>query len=191
MKNLSRRQWLRLGGGVSLLGLGACSTVTTLLAPRTVEITKAELMARLGQQFPMRNTVMDLFEVTCAAPRLTLQPDSNRVLADVDLNARDRIFSKNYVGNLWLSFGLRYEPRDQTIRLQQVTIDRVALKGLPASYEKHLTKLGSWLTEERLQNYVVHRFSPEDLSKADKYGMTVTDIRITQKGLAVVLAPKS
>ena len=72
-----------------------------------------------------------------------------------------------------------------------MTIDRVALKGLPASYEKHLTKLGSWLSEERLQNYVVHRFSPEDLSKADKYGMTVTDIKITQKGLAVVLAPKS
>lgn len=191
MKNLSRRHCLRLGGVVTLMGLSACSTVTTMLAPRTVEITKAELMAKLGQQFPMRNTVMDLFEVTCAAPRLTLQPDSNRVLADVDLSARDRIFSKNYNGNLWLSFGLRYEPRDQTIRLQQVTIDRVALKGLPSSYEKHLTKLGSWLSEDRLQNYVVHRFSPEDLSKADKYGMTVTDIKITQKGLAVVLAPKS
>lgn len=182
--------------GLGALALGAawltgCSTVTQMLAPRTVEISKTDLLNKMASQFPMRNTVMDLFDVECAAPRLNLQPDSNRVLADVDLSARDRLFSKQYQGNLWMSFGLRYEPRDQTIRLQNVTVDRIAFKGLPATYEKHLTKLGAWLAEDRLQNYVVHRFSPEDLMKADKHGLTVTDIKITQKGLAIQLAPKS
>ncbi len=192
--SVNRRQALQglawLGLGAAVLGLGACTTVTNMLAPRTVEISKAELLGKIGQQFPMRNTVLDLFDVSCATPRLTLQPEANRVLADVDLIARDKLFGKQYEGVLWMSFGLRYEPRDQTIRLQNVTVDKVALKNLPASYEKHLTKLGAWMGEERLQNYVVHRFTPDDLQKADKHGLTVTNIRITQKGLAVVLAPK-
>jgi hypothetical protein len=174
-----------------IMVVAGCSTVTTLLAPRTVEITKGELLDKLSRQFPMRNTVLDLFDVTCTTPRLTLQPEANRVLADVDLAAKDKLFARQYEGSLWMSFGLRYEPRDQTIRLQNVKIDKISFKGLPEAYERHLTRLGSWLTEDRLQNYVVHRFTPDDLLKADKHGLTVTDIKITQKGLAISLAPKS
>lgn len=191
----SRRQWWSqswpLAGAVMVLALGGCTTVTTLLAPRTVEISKAELLNKLGQQFPMRNTVLDLFDVTCDTPRLTLQADANRVLADVDLAAKDKLFARHYEGSLWLSFGLRYEPRDQTIRLQNVTIDKVNIKGLPTAYERHLTKMGSWLSEDRLQNYVVHRFTPDELQIADKHGLTVSDIKITAKGLSIVLSPKS
>ena len=75
----SSLRWALLAGAASL---AACTTVTEMLAPRTVEISKAELLSKIGQQFPMRNTVLDLFDVTCATPRLTLQPDANRVLAD-------------------------------------------------------------------------------------------------------------
>ncbi len=190
---LPRRRLIQGALAVCLSGalLMGCSTVDRLLAPRTVEISREELLNKLGQQFPLRNTVLDLFEVTCAAPRLTLQADANRVLADVDLTAQDKIFSRSYQGTLWLSFGLRYEPRDQTIRLQHVTIDKVSLKGLPANYERQLTKFGSWLTEGRLQDYVVHRFTPDELKIADKHGLTVTDIKVTAKGLAIFLAPKA
>ncbi|HRH17357.1 MAG TPA: hypothetical protein PKV17_11885 [Aquabacterium sp.] len=193
---VSRRPWAARAliwatSALVVLAVGACSSMTSLLAPRTVEITKGELLDKLSQQFPMRNTVLDLFDVTCTTPRLTLQPEANRVLADVDLAAKDKLFARQYEGSLWMSFGLRYEPRDQTIRLQNVKIDKITFKGLPETYERHLTRFGSWLTEDRLQNYVVHRFTPDDLVKADKHGLTVTDIKITQKGLAIALAPKS
>lgn len=193
MPETSPRRLLQGALVASLTGamLVGCATVDRFMAPHTVEISREELLNKLGQQFPMRNTVLDLFEVTCAAPRLTLQAEANRVLADVDLGAQDKIFSRSYQGTLWLSFGLRYEPRDQTIRLQNVTIDKISLKGLPTHYERYLTKFGSWLSEERLQNYVVHRFTPEELKLADKHGLTVTDIKVTTKGLAIVLAPKT
>jgi hypothetical protein len=193
MQETSPRRRVLRGALAALLTstvLMGCTTVTQMLAPRTVEISRDELLSKLSQQFPMRNTVLDLFDVTCATPRLTLQPEANRVLADVDLAAQDKIFSRNYQGSLWLSFGLRFEPRDQTIRLQNVTIDKVNIKGLPGQYERYLTRFGSWLSEDRLQNYVVHRFSAEDLRMADKHGLTVTDIKITVKGLAFVLSPK-
>lgn len=192
---LTRRAAGRLlstGATAALLAtLAACSGMSAMLAPSTVEITREELLKKLGQQFPMRNQVMDVFDVTASTPRLNMQPDANRVLADIDLSATDRWFKRQYQGSLWLSFGLRYEPRDQTIRLANVTIDKVNLQGLPDTYQRQLTKLGGWLTEDRLQDYVVHRFTPEELRRADEHGLTVTDIKITQRGLAIKLAPKS
>lgn len=172
------------------LSLNGCAGVNRLMGTRTIEITQAQLLAKLGQQFPMRNQVLEVFEVTAQLPRLTMRPEDNRVLADLDLAATDRLFGRSYQGSLWLSFGLRYEPRDQTIRLNQLTIDKVAVQGLPDSAQRQLTRLGSWLTEERLQNYVVHRLSPDDLRRADAYGLAVSDIKITPRGLAIVLAPK-
>lgn len=171
--------------------LAACAGLNSMLAPSTVEISREELLKKLGQQFPMRNQILDVFDVTANAPRLTMQPDANRVLADFDLSATDRWFKRQYQGSLWLSFGLRYEPRDQTIRLANVTIDKVSVQGLPESYQRQMTKLGSWLTEDRLQDYVVHRFTPEELRRADEHGLTVADIKITPRGLAIKLAPKS
>lgn len=190
-------RWARQGmvgiWALALLVLSGCSSVsglTGLMGSRTVEISRDQLMSKLGQQFPMKNQVLDVFEVTAMTPRLTLQPDNNRVLADLDIAAKDRLFQKSYQGSLWLSFGLRYEPRDNTIRLQQVTIDKVSLQGLPASYERHLTRLGAWLAEDRLQNFVVHRLTAEQLAQADKHGLTVSDVKITPKGLGVMLQPK-
>ncbi|MEY2837825.1 MAG: hypothetical protein RJB60_124, partial [Pseudomonadota bacterium] len=58
----SSLRWALLAGAASL---AACTTVTEMLAPRTVEISKAELLSKIGQQFPMRNTVLDLFDVSC------------------------------------------------------------------------------------------------------------------------------
>lgn len=192
MSNAARRTTLVRAAALllSTTVVAGCGNMASLMGPRTVEISRDQLLTKIGQQFPMRNQVLDLFEVTAAAPRLTLQPDNNRVLADIDLGARDRLFQKNYQGSLWLSFGLRYEPRDQTIRLQQVAIDKISLAQLPASYERHLTKLGSWLVEDRLQNFVVHRLSADDLRQAERRGFTVSDIKITHRGLAIVLNPK-
>ena len=185
----------RAAGRLLILGtaaaLAACAGLNSMLAPSTVEISREELLKKLGQQFPMRNQIMDVFDVTANAPRLNMQPEANRVLADIDLSATDRWFKRQYQGSLWLSFGLRYEPRDQTIRLANVTIDKVSVQGLPESYQRQMTKLGSWLTEDRLQDYVVHRFTPEELKRADEHGLTVADIKITQRGLAIKLAPKS
>lgn len=190
------RRLASLGLALSLclpatVGLTGCAGVNSLMGARTVEITTAQLLNKFGQQFPLRNQVLDIFEVTAQAPRLTMQPDTNRVRADIDLAATDRLFQRRYDGSLGLSFGLRHEPRDQTIRLNQLTIDQVSVQGLPDRYQRQLTQLGSWLTQERLQDQVVYRLTPDDLRRASQYGLTVSDIKITPRGLAIVLAPTS
>lgn len=170
--------------------LTACNTVARLMGSQTITITQAQLLSRLATQFPMKNQVLGLLDVTAMSPRLTMLADTNRVQAQVDISTEDRLFRKSYNGMLGLSFGLRYEPSDYSIRLKQVRIDQIKLNGLPAQYEGYLTRLGAWLAEDRLQDFVVHRLTPEQLSQADRWGLAVADVQVTQAGLGVLLQPK-
>jgi hypothetical protein len=179
-----RRALLALAATTALVG---CAS---LLGPRTVDISREELLLKLGKQFPMRKTLAEIFEVEAKAPRLQLDPDTNRVAAEFDLAATDRLFGRTYQGLVGVSFGMRYEPQDRTIRLNQVTVDKVTLEGLSDSGQRQLSKLGSALAQDKLQNYPIHQFKPEDLRSADRWGYQVEDIVVTANGLSVKLVPK-
>ena len=61
---------------------------------------------------------------------------------------------------------------------------------MPATLQRYLTRLGAWIAEDKLQDYPVHQFKPEDLRTADRLGYEVGDIKVTDKGLEVHLNPK-
>jgi hypothetical protein len=170
-----------------MVTLAGCAS---LMGPRTVDISREQLLAKLSRQFPMRKTLAEIFEVEAQAPRLQLNPDTNRVAAEFDIKATDRLFHRSYQGTVGVSFGMRYEAQDQTIRLNQVTIDKLAIDGLTEAMQQQWTKLGGMLAQEKLQNYPIHQFKPEDLRAADRYGYQVEDIRVTAAGLSVKLVPK-
>ena len=167
--------------------LAACAS---LLGPRTVEISREELTDKLGKQFPTTKRVLKLLDVTAALPRLDMIADSNRVGVTFDLTAKELLFNQEYKGTVGLSFGLRYEPSDLSIRLKDVKIEQVQVEGLPPVYQRALTNLGAQMAEEQLQDFPVHHFKPEDLHSADRMGYQVGDISVTKTGLAVKLTPK-
>lgn len=167
--------------------LAACAS---LLGPRTVEISREELLTKLGKQFPTTKRLMKLLDVTAALPTLDLQEEQNRVSASVDLTARELIMGQEYKGKVTLSFGLRFEPKDLTLRLNEPRIEQVAVEGLPPVYQRALSNLGAKLVEETLNDYAVHQLKPEDLRTADRLGYQVKDIAVTRTGLAVHLIPR-
>ncbi|MBI5926751.1 MAG: DUF1439 domain-containing protein [Aquabacterium sp.] len=167
--------------------LAACAT---LLGPRTIEISRDELLTKLGKQFPTTKRVMKLLDVTASLPSLDLQEEKNRVTASVDLAARELLMGQEYKGKVALSFGLRFEPKDLTLRLTEPKVEQVAVEGLPAIYQRALTNLGAKLVEETLNDYPVHQLKPEDLRTADRLGYQVKDIAVTRTGLAVHLVPR-
>lgn len=174
--------------GMALAGLVA--SCATLLGPRTVEISRDELLAKMGKQFPMTKRVMKLLDVSAALPRLDLQGDKNRVALGVDLTARELIMGGEHKGQVVLSFGLRFEPKDLSIRLTQPRIEQVMVDGLPQVYQRALSTLGAQLVEDSLNDYVVHQLKPEDLRTADRMGYEVKDVQITATGLAIHLVPR-
>ena len=169
---------------------GLAAGCASLLGPRTVEISREELTDKLGKQFPATKRVMRLLDVTAALPRLDMIADSNRVGVTFDLTAKELLFNQEYKGTVGLSFGLRYEPSDLSIRLKDVKIEQVHVEGLPPAYQRALTNLGGQVAEDQLQDFPVHHFKPEDLRSADRMGYQVGDISVTKTGLAVKLTPK-
>lgn len=169
---------------------GLLTACATLLGPRTIEISRDELLTKLGKQFPTTKRVMKLLDVTASLPSLDLQEDKNRVTASVNLAARELLMGQEYKGKVALSFGLRFEPKDLTLRLTEPRVEQVAVEGLPPAYQKALTNLGAKLVEETLNDYTVHQLKPEDLRAADRLGYQVQDITVTRTGLAVHLVPR-
>jgi len=185
---LNRRTLLAATSAVALTTM--MSGCAQLMGPRTVDISREELLAKLSKQFPLRKTLAEVFEIEARSPRLQLNPDANRVAAEFDLSATDRLFGRTYQGMVGVSFGMRYEAQDQTIRLNQVSIDKVAIEGLSEGTQQQLTKLGARLAQDKLQNYPIHQFKPDDLRSADRWGYQVEDMVVTATGLSVKLVPK-
>lgn len=191
---MKRRTWAKCLGWASLsaalglaAGLGGCARI---LGPRTVEISREELLAKLSKQFPTTKRVMNVLDVSATAPRLTLLPERNRVAAAIDLQATNVLLGQAYEGRIALSFGLRYEPKDLSIRLAEVKVVTVQVEGLPEVLQRQLTSLGAWVAEERLQDFPVYRFHPDDLRSADRLGYVVGGIQVTSTGLAISVVPR-
>ncbi len=180
-----RTRWM--ASTMACLIVSACAS---LLGPRTVEISREELQTKLSKPFPTTQRVMNVLDISAQAPTLSLLPERNRVATRMALSAQDSLMGQSYQGSVALSFGLRYEPKDLSIRLTQVKLDEVQIDGLPAIYQRSLTRLAASIAEARLQDFAVHRFKPEDLSKADRMGYELGEIRVTATGLAIALQPR-
>jgi hypothetical protein len=187
MTSPSRRSLLLAG---TALALGLVAGCASLMGPRTVEISREQLLSKLSKQFPMRKTLAEVFDIEAQAPRLQMNPDTNRVSAEFDIQATDKLFRRSYSGTVGVSFGMRYEAQDRTIRLNQVTIDKVAIAGLSEATQQQWTRLGAMLAQEKLQDYPIHQFKPEDLREVDRRGYQVDALRVTATGLSVTLVPK-
>jgi hypothetical protein len=160
------------------------------LGPRTIEVSRDDIQAKLAQKFPITKQVMGYLDITANRPQLTMLPQRNRVSTTVALLLNDTMFHKRHEGFVTASFGLRYEPRDLTIRLDQVTLDEVSLPTLSPVFLDSLKRLGNQVARDALQGLVVRQLQPEDLRQADRLGYEVSALRVTATGLAVDLIPK-
>ncbi len=175
--------------GLAVLWLAGCAA---LLGPRTVEIPEARLQQLLARQFPLRSRVLELFDINVAAPRLTLLPDANRVATEFDLAIGDRLLKTPYQGALALSYGLRYEGSDHTVRLADLRIERAELReaGVLPGAARSLDRIGSVVAEKLLGDPVVYTLTAKDLETVQGRGYLPSDIRVTPRGLTITLIPE-
>jgi hypothetical protein len=185
---------LRLGRPAFLLSLATATVLAACagwMGPRTIDIPREDLQAKLSQKFPISKQVLGYLDVTASRPQLTMLPQSGRISAQVDFKIDDTMFRKLHEGWVQASFGLRYEPLDQTVRLDQVTLDEVSLPTLPSYFLDSLKRLGNQVARDNLQGYVIKQLKPDDLQKVDRMGYQVAGLRVTASGLAVDLVPKA
>ena len=162
--------------------LAGCAT-----GPRTVELSREQLQAALAKRFPLQARYLDVVDVQASAPRLQLLPESNRMRTSVALTAASRLLRDTLRGDVDMSFGLRYEPSDTSIRLADVRVERIDLQGVPEALRGQLQRLGPFLAERMLEGAPLHTFSPDQVAKAQ--GWTPSEIRVTASGLRISLLP--
>jgi hypothetical protein len=184
----ARRQAL---GGLAVGLLAGCSSLpfNNPFVPRTIEVSQEQLLAQVSGQFPFNRRMLDLFEVTVSTPRLTMLPQENRMATELDVDTGRTLLTEGFKGRLALSYGLRYEPGDQSVRLADVRLERFQMDGVPDALKTRAGRLGSLLAEELLSGFTVYRFKAEDLAKALALGLKPGAIHVTGRGVALTLEP--
>lgn len=177
----------RLAAGALMLALAGCAT---LGGPRQIDVSEAQLLSRIAAQLPVRQRYLGLFEVTLDQPRLRLLPEENRLGTDLAYRIELALpGASDLKGRLELSYGLRYEPSDTTLRLSQARIERLDVEGLNATQAAQVRKLGGLLSEDLMKEAVVHRFKPEDMQSLAGRGYRPGAIRVVPGGLRIEFIP--
>ena len=169
---------------LALVWLAGCASV-----PQRIEISAAQLQQRIAERFPVDSRVLQLFDVRVGVPHLTLLPDSNRIATRLELTVSDRWLQSPYRGVLSLSYALRFEPADQTIRLAAVRVERLQIDAVPAALQRQLDHIGIVLAEQLLDGRVLHTLRAADVAAMRARGVAPGEITVERRGISIALVP--
>lgn len=173
--------------GLALL-LAACAALGP--GPRVVEISEARLAARIAREFPRQARYLEVFDIALEAPRLKLVPEDNRIATQLPYRLGGPLTGgRQYEGLLQLSYGLRFEPADLSVRLTDLRVEAFEVTGLPPALQRRVGGLGGLLAEGLLQDFPVHRFRPEDLEVAGRRGLQPGALRVVPGAVQLELVP--
>ena len=172
--------------------LSACALL--LPPPKTILVSEARLAQLISSQFPFNNEMLDALDVDVGTPRITLDPVNNRINTSFDLDIAGNgivglLTKKQYHGGIDLSYGLRFEPRDASVRLTDVRVHQIIVDGAPDALRRPIERLGAPLAQKLLKDYTLYKVRPEDLQAAQGWGYVPGDFRIEPDGLSITLNP--
>lgn len=168
--------------------LAGCAMVQP--GPRTIEISEARLAELVSRRFPMDHRYLELVDVSLSQPRMRLLPQENRIQTELDYTMGTVLQgTRTAQGVLGLSYGLRFEPADRTVRLMEVRVDRFDVPGVPPGQAERMSRLGSAVAETILRDAVIHRLRPEELRVAEGWGYEPGAFRVVPGGLQLTMTP--
>jgi len=182
---MARRVTLAMAASTILVA--ACSS---LLTPGAIEVPQARLQAALGKRFPVHRRLLDSIELEIGEPRLSLQPDSDRIAVDVQLAAGSGgLVRSSITGTLRASAGLRLDADDNTVRLADPRIERLAIDGLPEPWRRALDRTARPLAANLLDGQVLYTLRPKDAAALAARGVRPGEIHVTPAGIVITLVP--
>ena len=183
-----RRLLVRGAASAALLGLVGCAS---LLNPSTVTLTLADLERLVERNFPIDRALLEIFDVTVNAPRLSLLPERNRLAAVVNVRVRNRLMLSSWQGQLSFDAALRWNPSDQTLRLAQVRVQDLALDNPAAANRSTVERLGAALAERVLEDSTLYRLTADRAARLQKEGLAPGTVTVTSRGVEISFVPAS
>jgi hypothetical protein len=177
------------------------STISLLLAcatpapqPKTLMISESKLAQLIAGQFPFNSKMLEVLDVNVNSPKISLDAANNRINTSLGLGVVGSgviglLTKREYKGNLDLSYGLRFEPSDGTVRMTDVKLNKLNVDGAPELMERPISRLGVALAQKLLSDQVLYKVSAEDLAAAKGWGYKPGALKVAQGGLALTLDP--
>ncbi len=154
-----------------------------------IVLTPADLLKAMAPHFPFERRLLGILQVRAEAPRLSILADSRRLAAEFDLRVEDRLSRRTYRGVVGFDSQLRYEASDQSVRLDQLRVQKVQFDGLASTAQPLLETIGGALAEQLLADVAVYRFPADKLSAAASRGYAPGSVRVGSVGVTVELVP--
>lgn len=180
-----KRRFAAIFATLVALLLAACAT---LLGPREVEIPVARLQEAVASRFPFNNRYLELLDIRVTNPRVSLLPDSNRILTSMDTSIAPPFTNRSWSGNLAVSGQLRFDPARNALVLGEPRVESINVSGLDPLYANQLLKIGGLLVEQLLKDMPLYTFSPDAFRHAGTNFMP-TKITTRQDSLMVTFEP--
>ena len=185
---MQRRRFLLSAALAAPLLTTACSGRSL---PRQVSMTTAQLQAKVATKFPKPYPVAGLLQLQLLAPALTMVPASNQIRALVPVALSGPVLKQTFQGQLDVSFGLRFEKTDRTLRAQRVQVHGLQINDAPPALADMLATYAPRLGEQVLENLMLYQFEDKDLALADTIGLQPGAITVTPRGLTLALDTKT
>jgi hypothetical protein len=175
--------------GSSMIG---CATLKP--QPKTLNISQERLMQLIAGQFPFNSKMLEVLDVGVSSPKISFDAANNRINTSLDLNVAGSgivglLTKREYKGGIDLSYGLRFEPTDNSVRMTDVKLGRLSVDGAPDLMERPLSRLGAALAQKLLSDQVLYKISAQDMEAAKGWGYKPGAFKIGATGLAITLDP--
>lgn len=161
--------------------LASCAT---LLGPRDMEIPLARLQESIANRFPFNNRFLELLDVRVTNPKVSLLPDTNRIMTTMDASVAPPFMSRSWNGNFAVSGQLRFDPARNALVLADPRVEQFAVNGLDPLYANQIAKVGSLLAEQLLKDAPLYTFQPGELRYS---GTRFNPTRITTRRDSLVV----
>ncbi|SUA92541.1 Protein of uncharacterised function (DUF1439) [Pandoraea pulmonicola] len=127
-------------------------------------MTRKEIEAAVDKRFPTTLNYGQLLSVELTHPRIGFNPQANRVNTQVDAQLQNVLLQGQPLkGVLAISSALKYDPVKRAILLDNPSVERVDVNGMPPAYGQQLTAIGGTVAQQVLNQYPLYTFKPEQL----------------------------
>ena len=156
------------------------------------KVSAAQLHRALSERFPIRIGIEDLFALQVGSPRLHLLPARNRLGAGLTAQASGPVLRDALpTGEVDLSFSVRYEPSDRTVRANDPELMDLRLPGMQPAAIGALQKVLAEASRDALGDIVLYQFSARELELADTMGFVPEKLTVAEDGLLILFGPKA
>ncbi len=190
---LSRRTVLNLLAVGASAAAAGCAGIAKPQA-RSVALSSAQLFQIIGKQFPYNGKLLEVLDVALSSPKLKFDAANNRLVTALDLsvqpNALGQLLTQRVVqGQIELSYGLRFEPSDRSIRMTDVKVNKLEVTGVPAGMQRTADRIGPAVAERLLKDFTLHQLKADDLKAAKGWGYQPGAITVQPDGISMALVP--